>query len=323
MRKILLAIGIFLCSLASAQANDEERISIKALMPDESGLSADASSQLEKKMQRLLSENGYADDDYAARFVLTAKVDVVSKDIVPSTPARVSEKIDVTFFVGDVVENKVYASATIKVTGIGINENKANIVAVNSINLNNEKLKDMLTAAKSKITDYYTNNCSEQITRAKTLASIGKYDEAIANMMSVPNVCSECFVNCQQEAVNIYQQKIDACGQQLFEKAHNEWMKSPNADGAANVVSIINDIPVGSSVYPKVEELRKEMKDKLNADEQRKLELEQRDWDFKMKQYNDAQNNLQMLIKACRDVCVAWAKNQPKNITRTIIQGWW
>lgn len=44
------------------------------------------------RMQRMLVGNGYGDNGYVERFVLTAKVDVTSKDIVPSTPARVSEK---------------------------------------------------------------------------------------------------------------------------------------------------------------------------------------------------------------------------------------
>lgn len=323
MKKILLGLSIFLCTFASAQTNDEGRISIKALMPDGTNLTTDASSQLETKMQRLLTENGYADDEYAARFILTAKIDVVNKDVAPSTPTRISEKFDVTFFVGDVVENKVYASTTLHVTGIGINENNASISAINNIKPDNAKLKEMLAKAKSKIIDYYSSNCDEQIVRARALAGIGRYDEAISNIMSVPNVCSECFTKCQQLALDIYQQKIDFQGRQLLEEAKGAWLKNNSHDGAVEVVSIINKIPIGSSVYPKVEELRSEIKDSLDADEQRKLEEGQRDWEFKMKQYNDSQNDKQMLIKSCRDVSVAWAKNQPKNITQTIIRGWW
>lgn len=324
MKKILFVLSILFCALASAQTEEDQgRISIKALMPDESDLTTNASSQLETKMQRLLADNGYADDKYAARFIMTAKVDVISKDIAPSTPPRVSEKIDVTFFVGDIIENKVYASVTIKVTGVGINENKAQIAAINNVNPRQQKLKEMLSDAKSKIVDYYTNNCNEQIMHAKTMASLGNYDQAIAYLMSVPNISSECFNECQQTSINIYQQKIDAEGLNLFEKAKNAWLKNSNYDGAVEVVSIINEIPINSSVYPQVEELRKKIKDKLDADEQRKLEQEQHEWDFKMKQYNDAQSNKQMAIKACRDISVAWAKNQPKNITQAIIRGWW
>lgn len=292
-------------------------------MPNESGLTTDASSQLETKMQRLLTDNGYADDEYVARFVLTAKVDVISYDIVPSTPARVSEKLDVTFFVGDVIENKVYASTTLDVTGIGVNENKAVISAMNNINIGNKKLKDMLVQAKEKIITYYSNNCNEQITRAKTLAAIGQYDEAIANMMSVPNVCSDCFSQCQQTAIELYQQKIDAFGRLQLERARNAWIKSPNADGAAEVVSLINEISPASSIFPDVERLRNEVSAKLTADEQKRLEQQVQKWNLYVQLCNDEQANRKARIKACRDVGVAWAKNQPSNIVQTIIRGWW
>lgn len=309
--------------MSYAQGADEGRISIKSLMPDGTALSAEANSQLETKMQQLLTANGYLDDEYAARFVLTAKVDITSKDVVPSTPPRISEKIDITFYVGDVVENKVYASTTLKVTGIGINENKAFISAINNIKASNPKLKKMLEQAKIKIIDYYTNNCSEQITRAKTLAATGQYDEAIAKMMSVPNVCADCFTQCQQASADIYQQKIDAIGRQLLERAHNAWIKNPNADGAAEVVSIINEISPASSVFPDVEKLRNEVSAKLTSDEQRTLEQQERECNLRVQAYRDGQANKQAFIKACRDIGVTWAKNQPKNIIRTIIRGWW
>ena len=323
MRNIVLALCLFVCTISLAQGADEGRISIRALIPDRIILSADADRQLETKMQQLLTNNGFADNQYAVRFVLTAKVDITSKDVVPSTPPRISEKLDVTFFVGDVVENKVYASTTLNLLGIGINENKACISAINNIKTDNPKFKEMLEQAKVKIIGYYTNSCNEQITRAQTLTAIGQYDEAIANMMSVPNICSDCFYQCQQAAVSIYQQKIDAFGRQQLEKARNAWIKNPNVDGAEEVVSIINKISPASSVFADVEKLRSEISAKLTADDQRELERQEREWNLKVQAYKDGQTNKQAIIKACREVGVTWAKNQPKDITRTIIRGWW
>ena len=305
MRNIVLALCLFVCTISLAQGADEGRISIRALIPDGIILSADADRQLETKMQQLLTNNGFADNQYAVRFVLTAKVDITSKDVVPSTPPRIS------------------ASTTLNLLGIGINENKACISAINNIKTDNPKFKEMLEQAKVKIIGYYTNSCNEQITRAQTLTAIGQYDEAIANMMSVPNICSDCFYQCQQAAVSIYQQKIDAFGRQQLEKARNAWIKNPNVDGAEEVVSIINKISPASSVFADVEKLRSEISAKLTADDQRELERQEREWNLKVQAYKDGQTNKQAIIKACREVGVTWAKNQPKDITRTIIRGWW
>ena len=111
MRNFVVLILFMLSMTTFAQSTDEGRISIQAIMPD-GVIPVEASNNLETRMQRMLVSNGFGDNGYVERFVLTAKVDVTSKDVVPSTPARISEKIDVTFFVGDVVENKLYASCT-------------------------------------------------------------------------------------------------------------------------------------------------------------------------------------------------------------------
>ena len=137
-----------------AQTSDEGRISIQAMMPDDV-IPMEASKNLTTRMQRMLVSNGYGDNGYVERFVLTAKVDVTSKDVVPSTPARVSEKMEVTFFVGDVVENKLYASCTISLQGIGTNENKAMISAFSKLNPNHKDFGEMLEKAKNKIVDFW------------------------------------------------------------------------------------------------------------------------------------------------------------------------
>lgn len=316
MKKLLVIISAVMISMSSsAQSSDEGRVSIKAMMPD--GVVPDeAARNMETRMQRLLTSNGYADNDYAVRFVLTAKIDVTSKDIVPSTPARVSEKMDITFMVGDVVENKIYATSTVSVAGIGTNENKAMISAFTKVNPDTPALKEMLEQAKSKIVDYYTDNCSAEISRAKTLASTGNYDEAIARMMAVPNVCSACYQQCQSAATAFYQQKIDAIGLEQLNKARNAWLETPNAQGASVVAECLNDISPNSACYADAEELRQQVTSKLKDDEQR-------EWNFRMKQYEDSQALKKNIAKACRDVGVAWASNQPKTVVKNIIRGWW
>ncbi len=219
-------------------------------------------------MQRMLLSNGYGDNGYVERFVLTAKVDITSKDTVPSTPARVSEKMEVTFFVGDVIENKLYASCTLSLQGIGTNENKAMISAFSKLNPNHKDFGEMLEKAKSKIIDFYTNHCAEEISKARTMASIGNYDEAISRMMAVPNVCGDCYAQCQSTATSLYQQKIDAKGLQQLNKAHNVWMKCPDVEGAirsCKVSSILYRHTVRATLMSRI--CVKKWLSKLKADE--------------------------------------------------------
>lgn len=308
-------LTLLVSSISYAQSSDDGRISIQAIMPD-GEIPAEACRNIETRMQRMLANNGYGDNGYIERFVLTAKIDVISKDFVPSTPARVSEKLEVTFFVGDVIENKLYASVTIMLQGIGTNENKALISAFSKINPNQKNLVDMLSLAKSKIIDFYINHCTEEIRKAQTMVSMGDYDEAIARMMAVPNVCSDCYARCQENAVNFYQQKIDAFALQQLNKARNAWMKGQDAAHAEEIAEYLNAISPFSASYSEAEKLRNMISVKLHADEKyvRKMET---------KSYEDSIAFKKSMIKACRDVGLAWATNQPKSIVKTIIRGWW
>ena len=68
---------------------DEKNISMYALVVDEN-IPEEASRNLETKLQNILSMQGIVDKDYVDRFVFTAKVDVISKDVLATTPVRIS-----------------------------------------------------------------------------------------------------------------------------------------------------------------------------------------------------------------------------------------
>ena len=306
---ILFMIGALMSAVGNAQA-----ISINAQVVDEK-LPEEAARNLETKLQSALTTNGYADNGYMERFVLTAKVDVTQKDVTPTTPARISEKMDITLIVGDVVENKLYASVTLQAAGIGTNENKTFINAFRNIKGDNPKIQQMLNEAKEKIVEYYTAQCSSIIQKAQSLTATQAYDEAIFHLTSVPNVCRDCFTQCQQKAGEVYQQKIDAQSKALLEKAKATWAANQNVQSASEVADIISHINPRSSNYTEVVALRSSVEQKLQADAKR-------DWDFKMKQYEDNQQFKRSIVDAVKAIGVAWASHRPQSVTTTVIRGW-
>lgn len=313
-KSYLLICLAFAISNASYAATDDSRISINAVVPDER-MPVEACRVLENKLSRVLTANGFADNGNAERFVLTAKVDVVSKDIVPSIPPRISQKIDITLAVGDIVENKVYSTYTMTTIGTGTNETKAFVSAFAKINPQKDELQNMLAKAKTKIVDYYTENTDEIINNAKALAAMQKYDEAIFRLMSVPNIYNKGYKDCQSAAVAIYQQKINHEAETLLAKAKNIWASSPNDTGAQQVAELISKINPKADNYQSVETFRKQVEDKLQDDAKR-------EWEFLMKQYENNQAFKQSIVSACRDIGVAYGKGQPKSTTTTIVRGW-
>ena len=123
-------------------------------------------------------------------------------------------------------------------------------------------------------------------------------------------------MKCQQQAGLIYQQKIDSEAITLLEKAKTAWTLNQNEQGANEVANIIGQINPKSSNYNQVIYLRNTINKKLQADEKR-------EWDFKMKQYEDNQAFKRSLVDAAKAIGVAWGQNQPKTVYKTVIRHWW
>ena len=261
----------------SAQEND--RIYISVYQPDKDEITSEASKHLTNKMKNLILAHGISDEDDNNRFVITSKILVTTKDIVPSTPQRISEKIEFTFMIGDVIENKVFESVSISTVGVDINETKAMISAIKKINIKNSQFESFISNAKKKIESYYTERCNQILTQARQSAANRDFDNAIYQLMQVPSIC-DCAEECQNLEIELYQQRIDLNAEQLLNQVQSIWASSPTIDGASRAAEIIKQIPSGSSSQPKVELLISDIESKLKEDQRK-------EWAFKIQKYKD------------------------------------
>ena len=261
----------------SAQEND--RIYISVYQPDKDEITSEASKHLTNKMKNLILAHGISDEDDNNRFVITSKILVTTKDIVPSTPQRISEKIEFTFMIGDVIENKVFESVSISTVGVDINETKAMINEIKKINIKNSQFESFISNAKKKIESYYTERCNQILTQARQSAANRDFDNAIYQLMQVPSIC-DCAEECQNLEIELYQQRIDLNAEQLLNQAQSIWASSPTIDGASRAAEIIKQIPSGSSSQPKVELLISDIESKLKEDQRK-------EWAFKIQKYKD------------------------------------
>ena len=306
---LFLFIGIVLVSFAQNTGS----VSIHATVVDDA-IPAEAAKNILTKMQRMLTSCNIIDNG-ADRFVFTVRVNITSKDVAPTTPARISEKMEITFLVGDIVDNKLYESFTMESSGIGITEAKAFISAFQRINVNNQEIKAMLESAQAKIVDYYINHCDDILAKANTLSSQQKYDEAMFYLMGIPDVCSDCYKRCQSTAASIYDQKLTADGKVLLNKARNEWLAGQDYAAANRVADILVQINPQSSVYAEAMKLQNNISAKLQADEQRA-------WQLRMKKVEEGQKTARSVIDCVRSIGVAWASHQPTSVVKNIISRW-
>lgn len=320
MKRIALLFAAMVCLTATAQ--EYGRIAINVVIPPLSNVPKEARAALETKMQQVATQYGLASNGLTDRFVMTAKVNVTSKDVTPTTPVKISQKMEVTLFIGDVVDNKVYESVVLNVAGIGQSEEQSMIKAFNQIKSSNPLLKVFVENAERKIAEYYSNNCQYILTEANSLAQQQKYDAAIAKLMAVPKVCKECYEQCMAKAEDVYQKKIDEDGAILVQQARNKWLATRDHTAAKESLAILSNISPQSKAQEDANRLIGEINTHLRnieaiAEEQRKQE-----WEFALKQYNDHIKTQHKLIDAAREVGMAYANNQPRTITYNNFISW-
>jgi hypothetical protein len=340
MKKELLFILLLLfTSTVNAQIklDDFGRIVLNTHLSDEIDIADEAKKLLSNKLSQFTSHNGMGGSQVNPRFIITAKVNVGTKDIIAGPPQMIAQNVDVTLYIGDAITNTIFSNVTLSLKGVGTNENKAFIEAFKAINSNNKEVIEFLEAGKKKIINYYSTNCDFIIKDAQTLVNQQKYDEAIYKLSLVPEVCQDCYFKSLDYLSLVYQQKIDAECKLKFNEAKVTWTSAQNSSGAEKAGDILSTINPLASCQPEINNFIKSIEAKLKADEKER-------WQFKMKQYadkiamekeqvriaedkskrddtyreNQSQRNSELDKKRLdnyREVAVEYARNQPKSVT--------
>lgn len=313
----ILIITMIMAVSAFAQTYSDGKVSFFSVANNQSGIMPSATvTVLESKMQQMATADGYGSSERCDRFVIVAKPSVVTKDVASTTPPRINQTVEITFVVGDILENKTYASCSLTLTGIGINETKAWNIAIAKINPANSEAKAMLTEAFDKIKTYYSSNCNSIVAKAEATAELGNFDEAIASLMSVPDICTECYTQALQKAAEIYQHKIDVEGATLLSKAKSVWSTSPGPHGAQKAFAYLSQIVPASASFEAKDTFEHQIAAKLSADEQRKWEENRKRYNdelkLRQKELHNVHQRQMAAIAACRSIADKWAENQPQ-----------
>jgi len=327
MKKIYLIIcfGIQLINLYAQEVpklDDFGRIALNPYVSEQAKLPSEAKSQLETKLKQIASNYGMAGSIANPRFIITANISITTKDIIPGPPQQIAQNIDITLFIGDAIENKIFSNIVISSSGVGTNENKAFIDAIKQINTKNKKIETFLEEAKTKIIAYYSTQCDFINQKAIALKQQEKYSEAIYTLAQIPEVCKECYFKALNEMAVIYDLKINNEANSLLKNANSVWSANPNEQGAQEAISFIMKINPQAKCYADASKLLNTINTKIIADEKERLR-KQDEYD-KRQQQIDAENAKteaeleKQRIHAYREIAVEYARNQPKVVYRNI-----
>ncbi len=212
---------------------------------------------LNNKLSQIASKNGMGGIAFNPRFIITPNITVLTKDLTPTAPPMTAFTLEITFYIGDGIDGKLFANTSFEVKGVGTNETKAYIAALKQIKPAHPNLKNLIDEGKTKIIEYYNSHCDFIQKEALTKADRKEYDEAIASLLAVPEVCKDCYDACQDLTIKVFKMKMEnECAENIQKatvaKTNNDW-----DEAASFLTTILPDI----SCYNNAQSLLKEIED--------------------------------------------------------------
>lgn len=302
MKRVIITLCSVMFSVV-VLAQNNTKISVSAIPIDDPTIPQPSIAMLTNKMRTIAIQNGYGEMQ-EQRFVLTASVDITEKGY--NSAGMLMQKMAITFFIGDVLENKLYSTATVNTMGVGQSDIKVYNMAFQKIVPSHTEIKKMLDDANKQILDYYTTHYSDLISETNRLVEMGQYDEAITKLINVPSICTESFNDAQNRSIEIYRKKMDVLASQqkaktdkeglvLIQQAKAAWNSKQDYESASNALALLAQIDPEAGCIEQANEFIQTINAKLRTDERNKAAAEaaiaKRNWEFKMRQYED---NLEM-----------------------------
>ena len=303
MKKIF-SICIAALMSATMWAAETQYLPISVLaIDDQESFPAGAKAMVENKLTQLLTRNGIAGMDYLGQFVLTVTTTPLDKDVIPGPPMKISEKMEMNFYIVDAYAKTIFASTSATVRGLGETETRCYMNALNNMPVGSPNLAQFVAEGKQKIIEYYDHEGEALIKKAMFLAKQKQYEEAMSVVTLIPQQ-SKHYDAALAAGLEIYQQYLNNQCNINLAAARQAWAAEQNSLGAAAAGEYLANILPDAGCYDDAMALYKEIKAKVLDD-----------WKFEMKKYQDGVDLEKMRINAMRDIGVEYGRHQPNEKT--------
>lgn len=284
-------------------------ITLSVILPEqEDTFPSGAKTYLSNKLMQSAIVNGIGASEDFSRFFITCNIAMATKDIVPGPPQQIAENMEITLFIADYFDQKIFASTSLELKGVGTNDTKAYINAIKNMNPRSPQISAFIEKGKDKIIEYYKAQCDNIVKKANSLAFQKQYEEAIYLLTSIPDAVGECYDRSLSETRNIYQQYVDYLCDVNLAKAKAAWAAEQNSAGAGKAGQYMSLIYPDAKCYGDAQGLYNEIKGKVLDD-----------WKFEMKKWQDGVDLESQRIEAMRAVGVAYGNGQQPT---SYVLGW-
>jgi len=305
-----IVIAFFFSFISKAQStNDIGKISLSVVVPEYmEDLNDSQLSKLDTKISQIVTASGLSDSGYSNNFVIYPKFSINETNVVEGGMQNITVvNVELSLFVKQVDNNILFSTISKAIKGSGSSKELAITNAITKIASNDPEYKAFIEKSKAKIMQYYETKCGDIIKKADVFVKKQQYEEAVGLLMSVPDAVS-CHGQVQTKAIEVYKvyQKAN-CTKQL-QLARNTLA----TNDYAGTLNILSEIDPSSPCFKESQTMAKTAETKVNAEEKKQ-------WDFQMKQYNDAVSLEKQRINAVKDIAVSYYKSQTSDINYTLI----
>lgn len=314
-----IAAALMLCLGANAQNNaassdDFSSIVISPIVADNAAYPPQVADMVQNKLMQAVTKWGLGGICYDPRFVITANLVETTREATSSLPSMIALNLSPTLYIGDLMTGTMFSSLAMPaIKGVGQNETKAYVSAIKNIDLDNQSVANFIENGKYRIIEYYNTQVGFVLTRADALVKSDNYDQAIALLMSVPEVCKDAYQRALKKVEEIYRIKIDYQGAVLLNNAIQVWNADQSWGGAQMAADYLSQINPASSSYNSAIKFSGDIAKRVR-------ELDKREWNFELKKYDDRAKLQRQSIEAIKAIGVAMAK---KPITYNTKVYWW
>lgn len=173
--------------------DDKARIALRPMLMYSPELPETNRLDLRNKVAQIATYNGLGATGSESRFVLAAKAIVINKNIVESAPPMFIYTMEISLYMVDNVEHKIFSQFTIAKKGVGDSEAKAISSVIQQIEPNDSRFSVFLEKGKESILEYYNTNCDLIIEKATAMIKSNDTEKGVDLLLSVPSVSRECY----------------------------------------------------------------------------------------------------------------------------------
>ena len=302
MKKILLfcfiSFSFFICAQSKSDIG-KLYLGISFNEEQQNNFDQNLLKKAEGKLTQILAENGIAASGYNNGLIIEPNIIINSNEIVEGGMQNINiTKITFQLLIKQDQTQKIFASISKDLKGTGKTTDIAINNAINSLSSNDSSISNFIEKSKSKINQYYEQNCTSIINKANSLEKTGQYEEALALIMSIPESAS-CYNIAQNKALETYKNYQKKNCTIIIKQAQASIAEKNYSFALESLTQIDSTSPCNTQSNT----LIKSVENKISTEEKKEL-------DILMKLHNDAVSLEKTRINAIKDIAAAYYKSQ-------------